>query len=548
MDIISKSTRSFAWTLVPVIFFAIAYTCALELKHVEGDDASMVQYHAMGRNPAFQSTYADYHLFSDVILSILPGNEQTVRIGAMLISALSTVGVTILALQIAFDWLAIHAASQKSLLSVLAILACPELLYLGLVYTPTMLAMFLILLAHKIAHQINFGQSRRKVYLKLFVSSALFSFGAACRWDTATYGAVLATDIVVWSTWRAAKKQPLSRSVAISALWSIAALLGWFVILSMFGYPPSRVLDRSTWGANLIPALSVETFLRLQPMITPLASISLLVGIFYFLRRNPSLLAVAAVSLITVLPWFTFGVPKLMIGFLPVLLAAVVATGQIIAEVHSKAVRCMLQLGVWLIAFLPWMVGVQVQYDDHAWGPLFDIKPYNRPISSENTVRLVLLGEGSAIPTSEGPRPLFGHFAVIFGQRWRDFVKTQDAEISAAVAIAQANSLPIYVIDRNVAFHVAKLLELGFTTDDASGNTRRAFTNDRGDVVVIRQWDSVKQGIIGASVGEANLRRVVVFAYPSTIRAWYLKMPTAFEPVMTGRETAIFNIQPKPKN
>jgi hypothetical protein len=111
---------------------------------------------------------------------------------------------------------------------------------------------------------------------------------------------------------------------------------------------------------------------------------------------------------------------------------------------------------------------------------------------------------------------------VIFGQRWRDFVKTQDAEISAAVAIAQANSLPIYVIDRNVAFHVAKLLELGFTTDDASGNTQRAFTNDRGDVVV--------------------------FAYPSTIRAWYLKMPTAFEPVMTGRETAIFNIQPKPKN
>ena len=75
------------------------------------------------------------------------------------------------------------------------LLAAPELFYLGLVYTPSVIAICFVLAAHVLLrHLIRAGGlrilDRSSSRVRIALSLVLFGIGASVHWDIVAYGAV----------------------------------------------------------------------------------------------------------------------------------------------------------------------------------------------------------------------------------------------------------------------------------------------------------------------------------------------------------------------
>ena len=74
-----------SWIWLVVLVFGFVFVRSLTFKYVDGDDASTIAYHALGRNADLQPPYGTYHAGMDVILSVLPAQENILRIVSMVI-------------------------------------------------------------------------------------------------------------------------------------------------------------------------------------------------------------------------------------------------------------------------------------------------------------------------------------------------------------------------------------------------------------------------------------------------------------------------------
>ena len=116
-----------------VLAFALVYSCSLSLVYVEGDDAAIVAYHALGRNPDIQPSYSPYQSMMDALLTVLPAREDTVRRTAMVLTAVSAPALVYLMMLLAFDWSAEIRQHRKWPLVAVMLLTIPEFFYLGMV-------------------------------------------------------------------------------------------------------------------------------------------------------------------------------------------------------------------------------------------------------------------------------------------------------------------------------------------------------------------------------------------------------------------------------
>ena len=81
------SFRSAKWTApdllsflgAATIIFGSVYIASLTFVYVEGDDATSIVYHAMGRDRSVQPAYSAYHGMMDVFLGWLPADEIVLR-------------------------------------------------------------------------------------------------------------------------------------------------------------------------------------------------------------------------------------------------------------------------------------------------------------------------------------------------------------------------------------------------------------------------------------------------------------------------------------
>jgi hypothetical protein len=159
------------------------------------------------------------------------------------------------------------------------------------------------------------------------------------------------------------------------------------------------------------------------------------------------------------------------------------------------------------------------------------------------------LGAGTLFPTSEGPRGLFGHAAVLLGGGWRDATQKSWADVTTAVDYAIENHVPL-VSTGNISNFVIALWQRGYkTTDprDPPGFVRgdlveRDFVNAANDTVVIYRSEIPSTQIERLDTLPRGIDQIVIFGYPRTMRKLYLDAPgTLLEKV--GTDSALLDLR-----
>ena len=179
-----------------LLAFGFVYRMSLAFVYVEGDDALIVAYHALGRNPQIQQPYSVYHSMMDAVLSLLPARENVVRIVAITLTAISAPTLFLLLMLLAIDWCREIVPYPRWPLVAVMLLVVPEFYYLALVLTPSMIAMTLLVAAHFILRR-SMVRTQTQGWLGFGIWELVFGIGSAsASRDTAVYGATMGTGFI----------------------------------------------------------------------------------------------------------------------------------------------------------------------------------------------------------------------------------------------------------------------------------------------------------------------------------------------------------------
>ncbi|MDN5210984.1 hypothetical protein QQ020_02955 [Fulvivirgaceae bacterium BMA12] len=437
--------------------FALVYACALTFLYAEGDDAATVAYHALGRNPDFQQPYSPYHGMMDVLLGIFPTGEPLLRLMAIGLSALSAIFFVILTLKLIAQWL--PSGFHKNFLVFIPLLPLmvPELLFFGLIYTPATLAMSFMLAGHLMARRF-FEKERRHVgwFAGAFL---LYGLGASFRWDVAVYGIVIFVDIffIVWG-----KPSWNYRNLLKLGSWSVLAIIAVVFFIYLSGYAPNRIMGIIQWAKAYLGNKQVSYFQQAGVAIslfTPAFVLCLVAGfIRLVIDRQWSFILL---GLSGFLPKLYFGfslLPKGLIMAFPGLFFIAYFGVDFFLDSNRYQVKLFhRRISVASIVFvtalaLPWLIGIKIHSPNTSWGPGFEVS-YKGNKGSDNNAgldkrigfRSIKLGidGGFAIPTPEGPRPVWGYGGVLLGGAWRALLKHSNAERDRILDLARKENLPI---------------------------------------------------------------------------------------------------------
>jgi hypothetical protein len=525
--------RSKPWLIAVVLAFGLAFSASLTFEYAEGDDASTIAFHALGRNVDLQPPYSPYHSMMDTLLRLVPAQERLLRMTAISLSAASVLCMVLLSLTLAFEWLRPIPELSPLPSAVAVLFAIPELFYLGLVLTPSVIAMSLVLLAHRVARRAN---RNHPDLARLVLAAALFGAGAAFRWDTVVYGAIIAADLALLHNESGANR--LHPRFGVAILWGVLALLAFFSAIVASGYRPEDVLRVAQFGVGFSasrPHFSTPALAALQTLLTPGFGLFTLIGLCILWQRIPRLFILVVLGVLLVIPWMVTGVPKYLLVALPGLVSAFIL-GFSQAWAVSKG-RPLARLSIVLCLGIPWMVGIRVARQESSWGPGFELRPFTSHMTSgwEPT-----LGPGAAAPTPEGPRPAFGHLYVLLGG-WRHLLHDFSEERSQYVQTAAETGLPILRLRGSNGLDTMALVAHGFVTHDSASRRssrvslllERRFQDPRGiRVTYLRaeQPDLLKPGLL-QDLSQAYGSRVILLSYPSDMRHLYECAPGALEPL-----------------
>lgn len=538
--------KNLLWISSIIVAFAIIYGFSLTFTYIEGDDASSIAYHALGRNADLQPPYSPYHSLMDEILRLFPENAKTLITVAMIITSISTVVMTILMLWLVFDWLNISDSKTRLMSALVVLLAIPELFYLGLVYTPSVFAMAWVLAAHLVLRAGTRKSDKLNNYLPVvFVSSLLFGIGAAARWDIVTYGAVIAVDLMLL---RLHLTKDLKQSLSYGVMWGVTALVMWLVVLQLTGYSIGDIFGVGEFGTQWIVSLSFVTFAKIQTLLTPGTIILGGFGLVALWKQNRGYLLILIVSILIVAPWITTGIPKILLPAFPAIVVSIVAGLMLLTRLMDKSRLPSAYLSGGLIVVLlgAWLIGIHYSTTDSQWGPGFELRPYDDRTSVPISFAFA---SSVAVPTSEGPRPLFGYAIPLLGGEWRHLARQNADEQKDALQYAIADGLP-FMQDSGSGYAVASLSELGFTTADPHDNTidnfivRRRFESDTDTVVMYRLKERSNlfdcDGI-SRLMQYVESSTIVIYGYSSTLSDLYDLAPLALDQL--GNVSAILDLR-----
>ena len=531
-----------AFILVLVILaFTLVYARSLALVYIEGDDAALVAYHAMGRIPGLQQIYSPYESLFDAALTLLPPREAVIRSAAMTLTAFSAASLFYLMMVLTFRWVPELQKTGRLLFVATMLFAIPEIYYLGMVITPSLLAMALLVGAHLLVRSSS--HDPKKPLLTGFLGSALlFGAGAACRWDTAAYGVTIAADLLLVVGDRGSPLLARMRSrVWLCLSWGVLAGISWLVMLQLTGWNIAEVVHVVRVAG---PVESLDWRLgiaRAQTFFTPASALLIAVGSLILIRRKDPLAIVVIVSIAAVAKMVLYGVPKWFITMVPTMIACA-AVG--FAFVMQRRWQRWMLVGIVLV---PWVVGVRFAYAGSAWGPGFELQPYNH-VPLHTGWPSLSFGAGAATPTPEGPRPLFGHGWVLLG-KWKPFVKEWATEQDAAVLTAIRANIPLLLPD-DPYWPVDTYLSDGFTTTDSQERrveqgsiVERRWTGTDGAqsrMVALLKPNQLYDARIVNRIRRIAGDRVVITGFSSSLIRLQEIAPDALEPL--GKRTAFLRL------
>lgn len=538
--------------LLVVGLFALIYARSLTFVYIEGDDATSVAYHALGRHAELQPRYSAYQCMMDAVLGVLPPREPVVRVAAMTITALAAPALVLLMAALAFEWAGGLIAIPWAVGALFIPLAAPELIYLGLVYTPAVVAMAAAVGAHVM---VRVALRRREIWWRdpwLWGAAALLGAGAACRWDVAAYGAVVAADI--WLGPGLARREVAGwgrMRFLTAALWGAGAAAAWVAAIALSGYGPSYIWRtiRASGPVEAFPGWLV-TGANMQSFATPAMVLLTAVGLAVLLRRRDRLAIPALLGMLLTARYVRFGIPKWFLVATPGIVACALVGLSTVWQQWRRGWRAMgMRAAVAAAVLLPWAFGVQTVFGDSAYGPGFEVRPFDRPTAGRVTMRAAFAG-GALVPTSEGPRPIGGHAWVLLGGGWREMTLKAAADRTNAVRAALAGGWPL-LEDQGQGYMTATLVGMGFTTRDDWRRSlgggflgeRRFYAADRTEVRML--WLRDRDSLFGAA-GLSRLRQlagadaVVIYGYTSTLRRCYKLAADSLTPL--GATAARLNL------
>lgn len=505
-----------------IFIYVVLFFFTLNFNYIEGDDAYTIMHHALGRDRSFQPPYSSYHGMFDTFLTILTtSNEVLLRhisIGVSFVFGFASL------LLIAFISMLKTVDIGKSSFFVLLLLPfiIPEILFSSLLVNPSSISFTFLLLAHLFL--LKYVKQNRLILL--VYSLVAFGIGVSFRWINGFYLFVLFGDYILNEGNKIRTiflLKRLKNSVLIFPFYIISLLI--FIQLS--GYSLFDIFD--TFNSGVSTLKSKETsYLSLGAtalsFLTPSLFVLLILGIFYSVKMRTYRTLIWLV--IATLPYFIVSfLPsyKYMINIIVVLVILSIQGFSVLSHNYLK-------YGMVFLIFIVWILGFQLETNS-AWGPGFEVvtKPTNQ-VSIENynpdkSVKInkikPVFGSGMAMPTLEGPRPIYGYGDVFF-KKWFAFVETHNNKREQAVLLAKQNNCRI-LQDVGHSLIYTKLLEFGYNTnhkyDRIVGNMfERDFYKNNDSIIV-----NVVQGknkLFDDSIMEDYLsknKKVVVYSKYSNI-------------------------------
>lgn len=505
-----------------VLLFLLLFTFTLNFNFIEGDDASTVVYHLLGRDKGIQLPYSSYHSMFDAFLGLFNANNEWVLRHV-------SIGVSFL-FGLFMLWslcYLIFLKSKQDTKSISIVLMAlpfiiPEVLFGSLIVNPTLISMTCILIAH--IWMLKYMQSNAK--LEILVAVICFGIGVSFRWNNGFYLFLLFADFIL-------REQPkgkdvfelhrIKQSIVIFTLFVLSVVL----CIQLSGYSLLDVFNTYTNGASYVETMETSytaMFATALAFLTPALLLLFFFGILYAFKnkayRNILIL------LFTLIPFAVVGFYpsyKYMISIIPIVILIAI---QGYAFVQKKSIKIVLAVMV----CLPWVFGLQLQANS-AWGPGFELKiktvankdldNYNPDSNLSMSHFKVLFGSGMAMPTPEGPRPIYG-FAHVLINDWYDFVDIRNEERLDVVQYAIDKDYDI-LQDVRHSFMVSKLIELGYTTKDPFTKNdfnvyTRLFAKEK-DTVTIKVFSDKNQLFKSKNIenGLIGSEKIVVFSSYSNI-------------------------------
>jgi hypothetical protein len=221
-------------------------------------------------------------------------------------------------------------------------------------------------------------------------------------------------------------------------------------------------------------------------------------------------------------------------------------------ELLAGTPQIVLRAVVVSLLLLQWLVGIQVTNKGSAYGPGFEVQPYDRTEVSGTTFR-ASIGAGAAFPTPEGFRPIFGHAYVLFGGLWREICLEQTNEYEDVITKSLDEKIPILVTLYPQTLVINLLIEQHYTTRDPQSHvyalnplfTERRFAGANGNTIVILdrriQAEGSMQDFREIASLSGSSKRVIIVGYPRTVQSIYQLAPETLTKI--GPTTAVLDLE-----
>jgi hypothetical protein len=550
-----------AWILVVVLAFGAVYASSLTYVYSDSDDAVSMAYHALGRNDYVQPPFERFQYGMDLLLSMLPAHEPTVRVVGMSITAMASGLLVILVLMLA--WMNESDRQPVSQLAgaVAFLLAVPEFFFLGLLYTPMLVGMCLAVGAHIMVRQSMRvdGVAHRfwgHDWLLLAGSAIMIGVAGLFRWDLMAYVGIVALDQMCrHSDTPHGIRNNLRNRFAVIALWCVLATCVWICLVMLaggFSKAMEEIGPAIEETHDEVPFTQTQFIGAHLSLFTPGFLVFAVLGLVGYLKKAGGTKYFFMLALFSLAIWPFQSTPKEILVFVPVLVM-LFAHGWLksIAWVVTRRFRIPLLGAVFSLLLLPWLLAVNVLHGDSSWGPGFELRPFSHPVSSGLRSLQCVAAAGAACPTNEGLRPVFGYGWTLLGGGWRSMASIQDAELTQSVEMAARQNLPYLIIRDADGFQTTTAARMGFTTSDPELKSTRVepvvrnFINSHGSKIrFIRfHYDELTKAPnnILLTIRAAGVEKVLVWGEAGYMRLLYRAAPEALEEV--GRQTAILDLR-----
>lgn len=502
--------------------YVLMFFFTLNFNYIEGDDAYTVLHHALGRDRILQPTYSSYHSMFDTLLNLLKfENEIWLRYFSIGISFLFGLISLILFAHLSY----IKSLNIKSsAISVLILLPfiIPEILFNSLIINPSLLSITFILAAHILL--LKYLKNHSKVLL--LISFMFFGLGVSFRWVNGFYLFVLFGDFILSDDLKS-KTLFVLKNIKESFLIFPFYILSILIFIQFSGFSIIDIVTTYNSGSNYIDGTEVSYLAFGSTSIsflTPAFLILVFLGIFYGIKKGTYRNLIWL--FISIIPYVIIGFYpslKYMINIFLILILITIQGYSILNKTYLKFILLS-------IIFVFWFVGFQID-SNSVWGPSFELKIKNiahlnannfNPDKSLNIKKInAVIGPGMAMPTMEGPRPLYGFGPVIFF-KWNQLLSRHSEDRKQSILYAIKNDCRI-LQDVSHAFIYSKLSELNYGTIDKHNNVVdgfvfREFSNKKSSLIV--NVVNEKHNLFDTSIMNEYLkskRRVVVYTKYSNI-------------------------------